>query len=114
MTITKLRDTVTGNVYVVWGTVQFGVGEVYASGGNTMSFASAAIKATRTPLKVDFDPSTGYVYDYVMGTNAFNGKLKVLTGAAAQAQLTELTAGAVPGAVSSDVINFKAEFAGTL
>ena len=37
MTITKTRDMLSGNTYKVYGTMSFGVGEVYTSGGQSQS-----------------------------------------------------------------------------
>ena len=103
-----------GNVYQVWGTFQFGAGEVYAAGGNTVNLTQIGVKATRSPFTFIANPTTGYIYVYMPGTTAANGKIKILTGAAAQSALTELANGAVPAAVSNDVVPFKAEFIGMM
>jgi hypothetical protein len=57
---------------------------------------------------------TGYAglfqYGYAPGTTLANGTLQVFTGAAAQAALTELTAGTYPANVLNDVIQGEAYF----
>lgn len=113
MTVTKIRDTTMGSMYVLYGTITIAAGDTYSTGGLTLNFAPIA-KATRPPTWVQFDGNAGFVYDYNPGTNASNGKVKILTGAAAQAPLTELTAGAPPAGVQSDTIKFRAEFLGML
>jgi hypothetical protein len=45
-----------------------------------------------------------FEYQYVPGTTLANGKMQVLTGAAAQSGLAELSAGNYPAAVLADVI----------
>lgn len=114
LTITKTLDTAYGHIYAVYGTVKFGAGDTYSTGGNTLNLLQIGIKATRKPLNVIFDGNSGFVFDYAPGTTAADGKIKVLSGAAAQSALTELTAGAVPAGVSNDTIFFKAEFRGML
>ena len=96
---------------VVYGTVAIGASPLtYATGGVAMSFTGLEPLKTSnlTPLWCDVRSvsGSGYVYIY----NASSGKLQIFTGAAAQSPLTELSAGAVPAAVSGDTINFKAEF----
>lgn len=58
--------------------------------------------------------ATGYaglfVYSYAPGTNLTNGTMQVFTGAAAQAALTELTAGNYPANVLNDTIVGEAYF----
>ena len=113
MTVTKTRDTTAGSLYVLYGSITIVAGDTYSTGGITLNFAPIA-KATRPPVWVTFDGNAGYVYDFNPGTSASNGKLKIYTGAAAQAPLTELAAGAPPAGVQSDTIKFKAEFVGML
>lgn len=50
------------------------------------------------------------VYQYCQGTTLANGTMQVLTGAAAQAGLTELSAGAYPALVTGDTIQGEAYF----
>ena len=49
---------------------------------------------------------SGFVYSY----NKANATVQIFTGAAAQAGLTELTAGPIPSGVTGDTIEFEAEW----
>lgn len=91
----------------------------YVTGGIPLSFAGFDdIKSGSPPLnvKVFSQPAagvspSGYVYEFTPGTSQANGLLAILTGAAAQSPLTELTNGAaIPAGVSGDVIYFEATF----
>jgi len=84
----------------------------YATNGDTLNFQGvtpllispfAALQAVITGI-------AGFVYSFVQGTTQANAKVKVLTGAAAQSPLTELTAGAYPGGVTGDTITGVASF----
>lgn len=115
LTVTKIRDWAPGNVYQVLGTISWSAApDTYTAGGNTCSFAIAAIKATRKPLVVYAQGLSGYSYVYQPGTSAADGTLKIFTGAAGQAPFTELAAGAVPAGVSGDTITFEAFFPGEM
>jgi len=99
-----------GICYTVYGTLAIGASPgTYTAGGILLNFNQSQIKATRIPIFVTIQGQSGYEYAYVNGTNASNGKLKILTTAA-----TEVTAGAMPAGVSGDTIQFKAEFKGML
>lgn len=86
----------------------------YSAGGITCPLNIYAIKATRLPLRLSIGGQSGYVYKYIPGTTLANGKLKILTGAAAQSPLTELSAGAMPAGISGDVITFEGEWTSML
>jgi hypothetical protein len=45
------------------------------------------------------------MYNYVAGTNASNGKVKILVTGTAGAGHSELAAGVVPAGVASDSVN---------
>lgn len=105
---------------VVYGTIAIGASPLtYTTHGIAMSFAGFdLIKSSTPPLFVTVVSSSaagtspsGYVYQFCPGTSLSNGVLVILTGAAAQSPLTELTGGgAIPAGVSGDTIVFKAEF----
>lgn len=82
----------------------------YAAGGVVFSFAAPVFDvSSQTPIDLELKSLTGsgYVYQWVKSSN----KIKVLTGAAAQSPLTELTdASAIPAAVSGDTISYHAQF----
>lgn len=82
----------------------------YAAGGLAWSFAAAVFDvSSQTPIALDIVSvsGSGYVYQWVLSTN----KVKVLSGAAAQSPLTELTdAEAIPAGVSGDVLAYHAQF----
>jgi len=96
-----------GDVYNVLGTIAISASPgTYPASGFTLPLNDPLIKAGRPPLFVIVQGIAGYVYVYVNGTTSANGKLLILTGAAAQSALTEFTAGAVPAGVSGDTIKF--------
>lgn len=82
----------------------------YLTNGLVFSFAAPVFDvSSQSPITMQVYSISGggYTYEYVAST----GKVKVLTGAAAQSPLTELTTGgAIPAGVSGDVIEYKAEF----
>lgn len=91
----------------------------YTTHGIACSFAGFDdIKSSSPPLsvKVWSQPAagvspSGYSYEFTPGTTQANGLLAILTGAAAQSPLAELTGGgAIPAGVSGDVIYFEATF----
>ena len=116
VTITDERYTwVSGNKYVVIGNVAIGASPLtYVTGGVTMSLLVPLVKASRSPILVDFNCQSGYVYQYVPGTDASNGKLKIFVqDAVATNSLLEMAnALAIPAAVSGDTIVFEALFLG--
>lgn len=105
---------VAGNKYFVVGNIAISAAPAtYTTGGIACSFSVPLIKATMTPILVQIQGQTGYVYQYIPGADASSGLLKILTGAAAQSPLTELTNSAsIPAAVSGDTIVFEATFNG--
>ena len=115
MTVTKQKDMISGTVYKVYGTMSFGVGEVYTTGGQACSFAQSAIKATRKPIVVWVQGLSGFSYNYVVGTNSSNGLLKIMQGNSTVSKpAAEMPAGAVDPLISSDTIQFEAIFNGML
>lgn len=99
--------------YEVKGTLAVGAAPgTYPTGGYTVSFADSNIKASRVPKEVTIHGRAGYVYTFIPGTTNADGKVMVLTGAAAQSPLTELAAGATPAGVSGDTIQFTARWDG--
>lgn len=97
----------------------------YVGGGDPFDFGIAFVNAVlgpgftapgSLPEKVEFQsvatPGRNglFVYQFVPGTTLANGTIQVFTGAAAQAALTELNAGAYPASVLSDVIEGEAIF----
>lgn len=91
----------------------------YPAGGDVLDLSgnafNDAVKSLGPPLDVDIKSynsagDSGFVYKYRPGTSSANGKIQVLTGAAAQAALTELTAGAYPAGVLADKILGRAVF----
>ena len=108
ITFTPINHTMIGNVYRVTGSVTIAPAPgTYTAGGIAMSFLQGTVKATRTPIWVDFVGQNGYEYAYIPGADAGSGKLKILTTAN-----TEVAAGAMPATISSDVIWCRAEFRG--
>jgi hypothetical protein len=99
----------------------------YVAGGDTLDLTQLFALASSAPgevlptfsqvAKVEIGsfraaPGTAneFVYQYCPGTNLQNGTMQVLTGAAAQTALTELTAGNYPAGVLNDVIQAEAMF----
>ena len=101
----------------------------YAAGGDVLdltqlfNLASSApgqnIPTFDLPVKVEIQSarlSGGannanlFTYGYAPGTTLANGTMQVFTGAAAQTGLTELTAGAYPAGVLTDVIQAEVYF----
>ena len=105
---------VAGNKYFVVGQVAISASPAtYTQGGIAMNMFIPLLKATMTPIFVIIQGQSGYVYIYIPGADASAGLLKILTGAAAQSALTELTNGAnIPAGVSGDTITFLAIFNG--
>jgi hypothetical protein len=118
-TITEPSDF-TGRKEIVQGVLAISASPAtYVTGGIPCSFAgSDDIKSSAPPDTVDVKSQpaagtspSGYVYQFCPGTSQANGLLAILTGAAAQSPLTELTNGAsIPAGVSGDTIYFKAQF----
>ena len=92
-------------------TVAIDANDAYAAGGLPFSLQLGdLVKSQYVPLTVIIEGDNGFVYAYVNGTNPSNGKVKILTGAAAQSALTELSNGAVPAGVTGDTLSGYADF----
>lgn len=113
-TVTKTQEMVMGKLYVVYGTIAVSANpDTYAAGGLNLNLALAKAKTNRVPLSVTLTGKSGYVYEYVNGTSASNGKMKVRFCADSN-PLVEIPSAAIPAAVSNDVISYKVEFLGQL
>lgn len=106
------------SAYHVYGTVAIGADPLeYLAGGLVFNLFQSNIKATRVPVQVKVQGISGYIYEYVNGTDASDGKLiiRAQTNAAAEdAPLGELADAAIPAGVSGDTIIFEAVFKGML
>lgn len=88
-------------VVILRGTIAFSGS--YATGGETWSliaFAGAPVKLTDDAI-VGIWGSSGYNYGWVPGANLSNGKILIRTGT------TELSAGAYPGGITGDTVQFE-------
>jgi hypothetical protein len=118
MSLSTAVPTVTGKWFDgarlhVHGTVAVGASPLtYAAGGLVMSFAIPGVQSTVKPSYVDVQGKSGFIYKYVKGTNAADGKLMVFceTTVATNAPLLEHTVTAVVAGVSGDTIDFYAIF----
>lgn len=75
----------------------------YGAGGESLSgvFTNFGFKASSPPFHVTAEDTSGYTFRFVASTN----KLMVYTsGANAQDPFAELSAGAYPGGLTTDVI----------
>lgn len=102
------------SAYHVLGTLAISANPaVYVTGGIAMNLNQSDIKASRLPIMINVIGQSGYIYEYVPGTDNSNGKLKVMVqGAAETDPLEELAASAIPAGVSGDTINFSAIYKG--
>ena len=97
----------------------------YPTGGDPFDFTKITYPIGQGPLPVTGAPTAveiysqktaaspqtnEMIYSFAPGTTQANGTMQVFTGAAAQTALTELSAGAYPAGVTSDVIVFEAIF----
>ncbi len=103
ITITLLPNNEDGsgsNLFYAIGTLTFSGS--YATGGDTLDFTQVADKLPSTQIIQAFVDSqngnAGY-YVPVSGSSLNNWKLKAFTGGG-----TEITAGAYPASVTSDVV----------
>ena len=85
----------------------------YTTGGDTLSFqgVSTTLISPFAPLQATINGQGGFIYQFIPGADQTSGKVKVLTGAAAQSPLAELTQAAYPAGVKNDVITGIASFA---
>jgi hypothetical protein len=106
------------STYHVFGTLAVGANPLeYTTGGIAMNLNQAAVKASRTPIRVTVVGQAGFVYEYDPGTDNSNGKLLIraqTNGAAEDDPLGQLAAAAIPAACSGDSITFEAVYAGQL
>jgi len=90
----------------------------YEAGGILMNMNQAAIKASRTPIRVAVKGISGYSYEYVAGTDNSNGLLIIRAQKASASDhdpLTELADDtAIPAGVSGDTVTFEATWKGML
>jgi len=95
--------------YLFFGVVASGN---YATGGDTLNFqgVSPLLVSPFQALQAAISGIAGFIYQFVQGTTQANAKMMVRTGAAAQAALTELNAGAYPAGVTGDTITGVASF----
>lgn len=107
-----------GPMYRVYGTIAIDASPaVYVTGGIVLSFLQSAIKASRVPERVTVIGTAGYLYQYVKGTTAGDGLLRIsaqTSGASAGDPLAQIAASAIPAAVSGDAITFEAVWKGQL
>lgn len=102
-TITKAWGN--AGAYHVIGSFAVAAGD-YVAEGLTVSMVGTNLKATKPPTFMTINSRNGYVYDYVAGTTAANGKIKIL------ASTTEASVAATPAGVTGDTITFYAMFPG--
>jgi hypothetical protein len=114
---TNVPPSVDERTISYYGTVSIVGSGNYVSGGIPVTSAKAVITAPlgqntpyadRTPLVSQLNSGAGSGYQYAY--NPTTQKMQIFTGAAAQSALTELSAGALPGGVTSDVIEFELIF----
>ena len=106
---------VEGNKYALVANVAIGASPLtYKAGGITMSFLVPLVKASRAPIYVNVFGQNGYIYKFIPGTDASNGKLLIFVqDAVATNPLLEMAdALAIPAAVSGDTIIAHALFNG--
>jgi len=106
------RDN-TMNQAVIYGTIAITASPAtYATGGLAITWPQKDNRYSNNSgnpwwAEIVSISGSGYQYNYIRSTN----KLQILTGAAAQSPLAELTnAASIPAAVSGDTIEFRAEF----
>lgn len=115
-TLTVGNQWVDGK-YNVGGTIAITASPAtYTAGGIPFSMMQADVKAQRTPSDVIINGKSGFIYDYVKGTDNSNGKLKIFVQDAVAANpLAEMAdALAIPTAVTADVISFQGRWKGML
>lgn len=72
----------------------------YTTGGVAVDFAEAGVAALEPPVRVDIPAWRGYMFDYIPGTLATNGLVRVragTAGAVAFSTLTSSTVAVTPG-----------------
>jgi hypothetical protein len=116
MAITITVQNVDASGPVVWATGSIAFSGSYPTGGDTLDWTTAipqvgssgaATPSSSGPHQANFDSQNGNggYYVAVQGSAPNNWKVKCF-----QASGTEVTAGAYPTSVTSDIIAFQAEF----
>lgn len=115
ITPTNVNTGVNANPYVAGGdtldlTQLFGL-LAGAPGSVPPTFETVA-KVEIQSARLAGGASSGnmFIYSFAPGTTLANGTMQILTGAAAQTALTELSAGQYPAGVLNDVIQGEAYF----
>lgn len=112
-TITIFFTLIAAGVYAAGG-IPIDFTQLFSllAGGPGASLPTGALPLT--PVKLESSRAPGqanlYIYHFVPGTTLSNGTVQVLTGAAAQTALTELSAGALPAGVTADTISGSVTF----
>lgn len=79
----------------------------YPTGGDIVDMKSEKIKSSSAPQFTSFVGRAGYTYVFLPGSTRSNGKMKILTGAAAvSSPSAELSPGAYPAGITGDLIRF--------
>lgn len=81
----------------------------YSTGGDTVDLSqNPVVASTQAPIQGTawMDGLTGYDYVFFPGTAMSNGKVKVFQQGSSAGAFPELSAGAYPGAITSDTITF--------
>ncbi len=106
LSLTNVKSQANG-FYTAFGTLTISAAGTYTAGGIPLSLFNAAIKATQTPLFVIIKGQSGFIYDYVPGSDASLGKMKCYS-----AYNTEVAdAGSLTGQIA-DTIVFEAIYLG--
>lgn len=115
LAVTITGTEFTGNGLHVYGTIK-ATGNYPALGDvlNLSGFDQIKTDVPPTQINIKSQKATTNVFQYsgIPGATLAACAMQVLTGAAAQSGLTELSAGAYPAGVTGDVIAFEAIFLG--
>lgn len=90
--ITANGDWNDGKRHHVIGSLTFSGS--YSAGGDTLDFGAADVQAQESPLMVQVPVYRGYIFEYVPGTLATNGKLIIRAGTPGAAAFSTLTSDA--------------------
>jgi hypothetical protein len=104
-----VRNQWLDQVYNVTGTVAISASPAtYTTGGIALNMNQASVKASRPPESITLfsEGSSGYIYEYVKGTDNSNGLLKIFVQDAISGNpLAEMANSTViPAGVSGDTI----------
>jgi hypothetical protein len=116
LVVTPVSVEDTGHEMLVTGTIA--ASGNYATGGDTLDWTPVGAGVNGRNFGIAQGPKavinvygiSGYVYAPVAGTAINNWKLKAFQSAGSAAPMAELGAGAYPGGVTGDTINFSAIF----